>query len=138
MEWRSVSDSAMASPLIRGISGNSSTGNDSTLVPTNCAPMRYLSAAVFFAGALDEDFLAVAARLAGLEQFVVRDEQRVGFAGAGLFQADGDVVIEIRPGKGDPAVLGAFEFDVAEHGQGAAFGNDFAEAGEGGFEFRDG
>jgi len=47
-------------------------------------------------------------------------------------------MIEVGAGEGDPAVFGAFDPDVAEHGQGAAFGDDFAEAGECGFEFRDG
>jgi hypothetical protein len=43
-----------------------------------------------------------------------------------LFQADGDVMIKVGAGQGDPAVLGPFQFDVTEHGQGAAFGDDFA------------
>ena len=54
-----------------------------------------------------------------------------------MFQSQGDPAVEIGACKRDPAIVGAFDFDLVEDGEGGASMVDFAQAGEGGFEFGD-
>jgi hypothetical protein len=52
-----------------------------------------------------------------------------------LFQAIGDERIEVGAGDGNPTVFGAFDFEVLEDWECAAFADDFAESGECRFQF---
>jgi hypothetical protein len=54
----------------------------------------------------------------------------------GMLKTDGGPAVEIGAGERDPTVVCALDFDVVEDGEGGASVEDFAQAGEGGFEFR--
>jgi hypothetical protein len=54
-----------------------------------------------------------------------------------MFETHGDKAVEVGAGESDPAVGGAFDFDVAENGQRWAWADDLAKPCDGGFEFID-
>ena len=55
-----------------------------------------------------------------------------------MFQPDGGPVIKISATERDPAIVSALDLDVVKNREGRTSREDFAQAGKGGFEFRDG
>jgi hypothetical protein len=89
-------------------------------------------------GEVNEETFITAAVLRELLELVERDQDRTGRTFGGMFEAHGDEAVKISAGEGDPAVVGAFDFDVLENGQGGSWIDHLADSREGGFQFRNG
>lgn len=88
-------------------------------------------------GEVDEETFITAAVLRELLELVERDQERTGRTFGGMFETHGDKAVKISAGEGDPAVVGAFDFDVLQKRQSAPLRDHFADSREGGFKLRD-
>ncbi len=89
-------------------------------------------------GKVDEETFISAAVLGELLELVEGNQNRTGRAFGRMFETHGDEAVKISAGERDPAVVGAFDFDVLENGQGGSWIDHLADSREGGFQFRDG
>lgn len=88
-------------------------------------------------GDVDEETFIPAAVLRELLELVERNQDGAGRTFGGMFETHGDKAVKIGAGKGDPAVVGAFDFDVLQKRQSAPLRDHFADSREGGFKLRD-
>jgi hypothetical protein len=89
-------------------------------------------------GDVDEEALITIAIPRELLELVERNKNRTGRTVSGMFETHGDEAFLVSAGEGDPAVVGAFDFDVLKKRSGAPLRDHFADSREGGFKFRHG